>query len=247
MDCTIYVDGGARGNPGPAGAGVVITDTHNGALLHEGGYFLGRATNNVAEYRGLLQGLQLASQLGATAVQIVSDSELMVKQLNGEYRVKSPDLKPLYDQVRQFLQPLKSWTIRHVRREQNKRADELANQAMDAKRAVSASPSAAPSGKDRATGTPTPSAAPGTAAPAETAAPTLPCFTATVEGSARRCLAGTGVGNEYTFGPTTPEGFCLHAAAAVLADGPLQWPASKRLGQTRCHACGQTIKLRRML
>jgi ribonuclease HI len=238
MDCTIYVDGGARGNPGPAGAGVVITDTHNGALLHEGGYFLGRATNNVAEYRGLLQGLQLASQLGATAVQIVSDSELMVKQLNGEYRVKSPDLKPLYDQVRQLLQPLKSWTIRHVRREQNKRADELANQAMDAKRTVSASPSAA---KDVSPGPASQSTA------SDAAAPTLPCFTATVEGSARRCLAGTGVGNEYTFGPTTPEGFCLHAAAAVLADGPLQWPPTKRLGQTRCHACGQTIKLRRML
>lgn len=124
-----HVDGGARGNPGPAGYGVLIEDEAGGkvATLSQ---FLGHRTNNYAEYSGLLAALEyaLARKMG---LEVRSDSELMVKQLNGQYKVRSPELKVLYDRARALVRQLPSFTIRHVRREHNREADRLANEAMD--------------------------------------------------------------------------------------------------------------------
>ena len=105
-------------------------------VLHEAGYFLGRGTNNFAEYSGLIKALELAVALRAGEASIFSDSELMVKQILGEYRVKSPDLKPLYERATALLLKIDLWRIKHVYRQENSRADGLANKAMDAKRDV---------------------------------------------------------------------------------------------------------------
>jgi ribonuclease HI len=135
LSVTIHIDGGSRGNPGPAGAGVVLRDGE-GAILYQGGLFLGRATNNVAEYSGLLAGLKAAADLKASQVRVVSDSELLVRQMNGQYRVKNEGLKPLYEQAKQLAAGFARCAFQHVRRELNKEADHLANQAMDARRNV---------------------------------------------------------------------------------------------------------------
>ena len=136
LQVTVYIDGGARGNPGPAGAGVVILDRADGQPLYEGGVFLGRATNNVAEYSGLLTGLEVSARLGASEVEIVSDSELLVRQMTGVYRVKNPGLQKLYGKAQELLKAFSHCTFRHVRREHNVRADALVNQAIDLKRNV---------------------------------------------------------------------------------------------------------------
>lgn len=136
MQALIHIDGGARGNPGPAAAGVSITTPDGSEALHEAGYWLGNLTNNEAEYQGLLHALKAALELGIKSVHVRSDSELMVKQIKGEYRVKAPNLKPLFVQAREGLSKFPQWSIEHVRREKNKRADQLANLAMDAKRDV---------------------------------------------------------------------------------------------------------------
>lgn len=130
MGLIIHVDGGARGNPGPAGAGVAIR-TEGGDLVHEAGYFLGRQTNNAAEYHAVIHALQRAQRCPAQPITLFSDSELLVRQLTGEYRVKSPRLALLHRQVQVLLLKIPRWSIRHVRREENLRADELANLAMD--------------------------------------------------------------------------------------------------------------------
>jgi ribonuclease HI len=127
---TVHVDGGARGNPGPAAIAAVVYD-QEGEILHESGLPIGPATNNVAEYRALLLGIERARELGATELELVGDSELVVKQVRGEYRVKDPGLKPLHAEVQAALEPLASWSIRHVRREQNAEADRLVNEALD--------------------------------------------------------------------------------------------------------------------
>lgn len=126
----LFADGGSRGNPGPAGAGAVIYDDQGGELAALS-KFLGRATNNVAEYQALLLGLEHAKLLGAGGLTVKLDSELLVRQINGQYRVKSPHLKPLYQKALALLRNFSPVTIIHVRREQNRRADELANRAMD--------------------------------------------------------------------------------------------------------------------
>ncbi|MCC6683095.1 MAG: ribonuclease HI family protein [Phycisphaeraceae bacterium] len=133
MHLIIHVDGGARGNPGPAGAGVVIREAASGRFLHEAGYFMAHATNNEAEYHGLIRALQVAAQLGGRHLTIHSDSQLMVRQLLGEYRVKSATLRPLYDQVRKLLAAFQDYKLTHVLRHHNDLADRLANQAMDAR------------------------------------------------------------------------------------------------------------------
>lgn len=133
MDCLIHIDGGARGNPGPAAAGVTLTTPDGSEPLFEAGYWLGEATNNVAEYQGLLHALKAAEAIGCTGLTIRSDSELMVKQVRGEYRVKAANLKPLYQQAIKRLAGFDRWEIGHVRRAGNARADQLANQAMDAR------------------------------------------------------------------------------------------------------------------
>jgi len=132
---TGYIDGGARGNPGPAAAGVVLR-ADDGTILHAGGYYLGRATNNVAEYKGLLHALEAAAALEADELEIVSDSELLVRQLNGQYRVKNAGLRPLFDEAKKLAGRFARFSIRHVRREDNKDADGLVNQAIDARKNV---------------------------------------------------------------------------------------------------------------
>ena len=125
-------DGGSRGNPGPAGIGVTIGD-ESGRRLYELGEFIGHCTNNVAEYTALLRGLRAAIAMGATSLVVRADSELVVRQLNGIYRVKSPDLKPLYAQAVDLMAQIKQVKVTHVYRESNSRADALANAAMDRK------------------------------------------------------------------------------------------------------------------
>jgi ribonuclease HI len=127
----VHVDGGARGNPGPAAAAAVVS-TPDGDVLDEAHEVLGRATNNVAEYRGLLLGLDRARALGATEVEVVNDSELVAKQVNGVYRVKHADMKPLHAAALAGLAPFERWTVRSVPRAQNARADALVNAALDA-------------------------------------------------------------------------------------------------------------------
>ena len=127
---TAYTDGGARGNPGPAGYGVRV-ETERGDLIDELCGFLGSATNNIAEYNGLLAALRYANEHGHRSVRIKSDSELLVKQMLGQYRVKNPGLQTLYQQAQTLARALERVTYEHVRREQNKDADRLANQAMD--------------------------------------------------------------------------------------------------------------------
>ena len=132
MAIVAYIDGGARGNPGPAGYGVRIEDEH-GALIEEFNGFLGTSTNNIAEYNGLLAALRYARQHGHRDVRIKSDSELLVKQMRGEYRVRHANLQPLYDEARAIARGLDHVVYEHVRREQNKDADRLANLAMDSR------------------------------------------------------------------------------------------------------------------
>ena len=124
------MDGGARGNPGPAAIAAVAT-TPDGEELTSRGEAIGRATNNVAEYRAMLLGIELARELGAPEVELVGDSELIVKQVRGEYKVKNADLRPLRDEVRTRLRDFDEWTIRHVRREHNEAADALVNETLD--------------------------------------------------------------------------------------------------------------------
>jgi len=126
-----HIDGGSRGNPGPAAAGYTLTDAA-GRRLQAKGLTLGRATNNVAEYTGLVKALEAASQIGAEQLVVCSDSELLVRQINGEYKVKSKLLKPFFEQAVGLLESFKSWQVRHVRRQDNVEADKLVNQALDA-------------------------------------------------------------------------------------------------------------------
>ena len=127
----MHVDGGARGNPGPAAAGAVIS-TPDGEVLDDAAERIGTATNNVAEYRGLLLGLQHARALAASEVEVVNDSELVAKQVNGTYKVKHPDMKPLHAAALKALDGFERWSIRSVPRAQNAGADALVNQALDA-------------------------------------------------------------------------------------------------------------------
>ena len=127
---TAYIDGGSRGNPGPAGYGVQVVD-EDGTILAELHESVGATTNNVAEYEGLLAALGWAVDHGVKALHIRSDSELLVKQLKGEYRVKNAGLQPLFQQARARIARIGRVSFEHVRRELNKEADRLANLAMD--------------------------------------------------------------------------------------------------------------------
>jgi ribonuclease HI len=126
----VNVDGGARGNPGPAAIAAVVA-TPDGVVVERTGEAIGRATNNVAEYRALLLGIERARALGAREVELVGDSELVVKQVKGEYRVKDPGLRPLHAEVRAALEPFDRWSIRPVRRAQNAAADRLVSETLD--------------------------------------------------------------------------------------------------------------------
>jgi ribonuclease HI len=127
----VNVDGGSRGNPGPAAIAAVVIDP-SGEVLAERAERIGEATNNVAEYRALLLGIDLAKQLGVDQVELVGDSMLIVEQVRGNWKVKQEHLRPLHAEVTEALDDLGSWSIRHVRRGENERADELLNHALDA-------------------------------------------------------------------------------------------------------------------
>lgn len=127
----INTDGGARGNPGPAGIGVVIKDAASGEVVFEHGGYIGEATNNVAEYRALLKAVETARDLGAGEVKINMDSELVVRQMLGQYKIKQPDLRKLATEVLVVLKSFSKFSFTHVRREFNQEADALVNQALD--------------------------------------------------------------------------------------------------------------------
>jgi ribonuclease HI len=129
----VHVDGGSRGNPGPA-AGAAVICTPEGELLAQASELFGVATNNVAEYRGLLLGLERARALGATEIELVNDSELVAKQLIGVYKVKHPDMRTLHAEALAALRAFERWSIRSVPRERNAQADALVNAALDAVR-----------------------------------------------------------------------------------------------------------------
>jgi probable phosphoglycerate mutase len=166
-----HCDGGARGNPGPAGYGALI-QAPDGSVIAELSEFLGFKTNNFAEYSGLLGCLQYALDHGHRRLRLVSDSELMVKQIQGKYQVKSPDLKPLYDEAKRRIAKLDGFEISHALRHKNKDADRLANEAMDRgmKRAGSApAPATATPHPVRNVAPPVPIAPPSRPAPAPVA------------------------------------------------------------------------------
>ena len=127
----VHIDGGARGNPGPAAIAAVLADP-GGTVLDERSATIGHATNNVAEYQALLLGIERARALGAREVELVGDSELIVKQVRGEYRVKDVSLRELHSQVKAALGDFDRWSIRNVPREENAHADRLVNEALDA-------------------------------------------------------------------------------------------------------------------
>ncbi len=131
MSHTLYPDGGARGNPGPAAAGAVLKDP-TGAVVQEISKYLGEMTNNQAEYSALILGLLAAKEHQVKALQVLADSELMVRQIQGTYKVKHPDLKPLYDQAMTLVKGFAEFEIEHIRRDKNAEADALVNQALDA-------------------------------------------------------------------------------------------------------------------
>jgi ribonuclease HI len=129
----IYTDGAARGNPGPAGIGAQVQDSGGNVVAEECRY-IGEATNNVAEYRALLLGLERATELGASTVEVRTDSELIVKQLSGEYRVRSVALRALFERVKELASAFQSVDYVHVPRELNRAADRLANRAIDTRK-----------------------------------------------------------------------------------------------------------------
>ena len=130
MKVVVNVDGGARGNPGPAAIGVVVSDP-DGTVIDEIAERIGVATNNVAEYRAVIKGIERAQALGAGELELIGDSELVARQLTGAYKVKHPSMKPLHAQALAALGRFDSWRIRTVPRAQNARADELVNAALD--------------------------------------------------------------------------------------------------------------------
>jgi phosphoribosylglycinamide formyltransferase-1 len=135
----IYTDGASRGNPGPAAAGFILRDG-DGNQLQAKSFFLGRATNNVAEYTGFIKALESAQELGAKQLSVFSDSELLVRQINGKYKVKSEQIRPLFQQAVQLLEKFEGYKITFVPREQNKEADGLVNQALNLERDIEEQP-----------------------------------------------------------------------------------------------------------
>jgi ribonuclease HI len=126
----VHVDGGSRGNPGPSAVAAVASSPDGDPLLERSRY-IGETTNNVAEYKAVQLGLELARELGASAVEVVNDSQLIARQIGGQYKVKHAGLKPLFLETMRALREFDKWSVRDVRREHNKRADELVNEELD--------------------------------------------------------------------------------------------------------------------
>lgn len=223
MALVIHIDGGARGNPGPAGAGVLI-HRDDGTPLHEAGYFLGTQTNNSAEYRALLLALQRAASFRNEPLSILSDSELLVRQVTGEYRVKSPSLAELFRQAQMMLLRFSCWNVKHIRREENRRADELANMAMDAgrdvilydaDRAADSSPAAPPIPAADKTAE-SPSSAPNEHAATEPADLAAGAIRITLDRTPAACPAGKWMDAPIVCQHLLPSPMCVHAAGALL-------------------------------
>ncbi|MFQ5424864.1 MAG: ribonuclease HI family protein [Phycisphaerae bacterium] len=236
MCLTIHIDGGSRGNPGPAGAGVVIQGP-DGTPRLEAGYFLGPMTNNQAEYTALIRALEAAQAMEGRNLKLISDSQLMVRQINGQYKVKNPGLRPLFQTAMARLSEFKRWNIRHVMREANQRADELANVAMDAREDV------IEIGSD---GPPTPTPGSRDSAP-PTATIETPVVVAVCVRSpdADACPVPCPRKSEFFFRQTLPAGVCIGVAGNLLA--AVDTAASD--GNTvnvRCprEGCGATFEVR---
>lgn len=263
MKLIIKIDGGSRGNPGPASAAVVIHSEKPHEVHHEAAYFLGRTTNNVAEYSALIRAVELAVPLRPVQVDIYSDSELLVRQITGQYRVKSPELQPLFEKAQSLLLKLDNWQIKHVYRESNRRADELANIAIDhrkdhvaistleaaqAKPAASAGPaSSAPTAAASPTAAPAaPTVRPAPVASAVPAAPSpCPRFVASFVAAspAPPCPAPGTKGQSFTLGPATPAGLCIHAAQAVLEAIDLADDAAEQPRRVTCRRCRAALTI----
>lgn len=248
MNLTIHTDGGARGNPGPAGIAVVLKDRDTGRAVHEAGYYVGRATNNVAEYLALIRGLELAQTYHATSVSIHMDSELIVKQITGEYRVKSPDMQQLHQQAQMLMLRFDTWQIKHIYREQNKRADELVNLVLDAKADVIAIADGKMLSITSPGGTTTrAAAAPVTAKPPASALShsRVMRWTATVTSRpANSYDGGCEMGQTFEFGPSTPQGMCVYAAQAMFAESPITDLNGNGPRVTiRCPRCGCMLRI----
>jgi ribonuclease HI len=206
--CTLFTDGGSRGNPGPAAAGVVLTDSA-GRVVHASGHFLGRATNNIAEYRGLIFGLQEAARRRIGRLKVCSDSELMVEQLNGRYRVKNEHLRPLYSQALELIQQFEQVSIEHIRREGNTLADDMVNRALNARGEVLGPAATSPGAASAPDNASTPAG--------QSAAVSMDKFTAhcTVE-SDDQCPGVVSAGGDWPFEGTVPAGLCQYAAAGIV-------------------------------
>ena len=250
MNLIVNIDGASRGNPGPASAGLVICDRAANKVIHEAGYLLGQSTNNVAEYNGLLKALEVLTVMErepGTIIHIHSDSQLMVRQITGEYRVKSADLQPLVAKAQMMLRKLGTWKIFHVPREENRRADELANMALDAGRDVIvisgdgslASPVTERTKPAVATRTSTASSS------AASSPATGSLFTAKLTASpGSACPARCPAKTPFAFGPKTPANFCIYAAQAIFDEDPTLWNISKTTeAQTQCPRCGVGIEI----
>lgn len=264
MGVTIYVDGGSRGNPGPAGAGVLIT-SDDGTRIHEGAYYLDRQTNNAAEYHALIRALQRVQRSGERTITVCSDSELLVRQITGRYRVKSAKLAQLFEQVQLLLLRIPCWNVRHIPREENRRADELANLAMDQQRdiivfdvdvaerdpsAPTANGSSSPEvvvDQPSAAGQPDPLSQP--APPEAGAAVRAVRVTLARTPKPGSCPAEKQLCESFAVESTLPDGLCIHAAhallptiLAVLNTEPAEFPAVPTL-TVRCMrpGCGATF------
>lgn len=216
MALVIHIDGGSRGNPGPAGAGVVIRQGETGPLLLEAGFFLGVQTNNAAEYLALIRALEHVARL-PDDLQINSDSELLVRQMTGEYRVRNPQLQELHGRAERLLLREGRWHMRHVRRELNRRADELANMAMDHRTDVIVHGDSG--GKDPDSPPVSQSTQTAPEPPQEITAgdPSRPVrVVMTKPPNAGECPAGAWCRGAFEVRDTLSASVCLHAAHAIL-------------------------------
>ncbi len=252
----LFTDGGSRGNPGPAAAGVALST--DDVTIHLAGYFLGRATNNVAEYMGLIRGLEVAARLKPDRLEIFCDSQLMVRQIQGDYRVKSADLKPLYERAIALLKQFAHWEIEHVYRQHNSQADEIANQAMDRRRDVIAMDGLQfVAGRQSGDAPPPATPQPPTSEARDTDSaeasaksrgftPPPPAVVAWMAefaaGAGEDCPAPVPKGATFRFAQMMPAGICVHAAKALLADLPTH--DRNTPWQVRCACCGAAITCR---
>ncbi len=247
MSIVLNVDGGARGNPGPAGAGIVLA-TEEGQPLFEAAYWLGTQTNNAAEYLALIRGLQSYLERSDEPLAIRSDSELVVKQITGVYRVKNPGLVPLFEQAQMLLLRIRVWKIQHVRRERNQRADELANLAMDQRQDLVLTGEAATAETSESPPPADADSPPDDSPPAtEGDEDRLLSVSTERQPDRRACPAPDWCRQPARIGTTLPEGICLYAAHALTptlvaarntAAGEFQTipPLTIRCNHEGCHA-----------